>query len=238
MRILHIVGTIDPKAGGVSEAIRALILYSPPDYKHEIVSMDDPAAPFLAKIPAPTHAFGPTSTAFAYSPKLRPWLIANRDRFDGVFVHGLWVYCGVAAWQTLAGRIPYVVFPHGMLDPYFKRAFPRKHLKKWLYWLAAQFWVLRGADKVLFTCSVEAELAKKSFWLHRWNPCVVAFGATGPSGDAAIHAFQKKALLARFPGFGSRRFLLFLGRIDPRRAVTFSLQLSSRLPASSRTSIL
>ncbi|WP_263384281.1 glycosyltransferase [Granulicella arctica] len=217
MRILHIVGTIDPKAGGVSDSIRALLEYGPSDYEHEVASMDDPAAPFLADLPVPTHAFGPVTSTFAYGPKLRPWLLANRDRFDGVFVHGLWVYCGIAAWQALAGHTPYVVFPHGMLDPYFKHAFPLKHLKKWLYWLPAQYWVLRRADKVLFTCDVEAELARQSFWLHRWNPHVVAFGATAPLGDAAEHNVQRQAFLNLFPQLQDRRFLLFLGRIHHKK---------------------
>jgi glycosyltransferase involved in cell wall biosynthesis len=214
MRILHIVATIDPRAGGVSEAIRALLTYGPSEYEQEVASIDDPAAPFLAELPVPAHAFGPATSTFAYSSKLLPWLVANRNRFDAVFVHGLWVYCGIAAWRAFAGHTPYAVFPHGMLDPYFKRAFPRKHLKKWLYWLPAQYWVLRAANKVVFTCAMEAELAKQSFWLHRWNPHVVAFGATGPNGDPAI---LKQAFFTRFSQLNGRRFLLFLGRIHPKK---------------------
>ncbi len=231
MRILHIVGTIDPRAGGVSEAIRSLFEYGPSDYQHEVVSMDDPQAPFLAELPVPTHAFGPATSTFAYSPKLLPWLRANRARFDGIFVHGLWIYCGIAAWRAFAGRTPYAVFPHGMLDPYFKHAFPRKHLKKWLYWLPAEYWVLRAADKVLFTCSVEAELAKQSFWLHHWNPCVVAFGATGPTGDTRAHQAQQQAFLTRFPALEGRRFVLFLGRIHQKKGCDLLIDAFIRIAA-------
>ena len=214
MRILHMVGTIDPKAGGVSEAIRALLEYGPSDYQHEIVSIDEPEAPFLAALPAPTHALGPTTSTFAYTPKLVPWLIANRHRFDGVFVHGLWGYSGLAAWRAFRGHLPYVVFTHGMLDPYFKHAFPLKHLKKWLYWAPVEYWVLRGAYKVLFTCNAEEKLAEQSFWLHRWNPFVVAFGATAPEGDPAI---QLQTFQAVCPEVQGRRFLLFLGRIHRKK---------------------
>ena len=66
-----------------------------------------------------------------------------------VVVNGLWQYCGYAAWRTLAGNTPYVVFTHGMLDPYFKHAFPLKHIKKWLYWVPAEYRVLRDAYRVL-----------------------------------------------------------------------------------------
>src|SRR5579875_2592538 len=100
MRILHIIGTMNPEAGGPTEAVRVLITHSPPDSTHEIVTLDDPAAPFLREVPAPIHPMGPQSSTFGYSPKLLPWLRVNRDRFDGVIVHGLWQYIGFAAWQA------------------------------------------------------------------------------------------------------------------------------------------
>ena len=213
-RILHVVGTIDPKAGGVSEAIRALIEYSPPGYAHEVVSVDDPSAGFLSAMPFPVHPLGPHGRLLEYSSRLLPWMKANRNRYDGVFVHVLWFYPGYAAWRAFSGHQPYVVFPHGMLDPYFKRAFPRKHLKKWLWWLPAGYWVLRGAYRVLFTCEAEERLARESFWLHRWKPYVVAFGATGPHDDpaTATEAFWKVC-----PAVRERRFLLFLGRIHRKK---------------------
>ncbi len=213
-RILHVVGTIDPKAGGVSEAIRALIAYSPTEYVHEVVTVDDPRAEFIATLPFPVHGLGPHGRLLEYSRRLLPWLRIHRDRFDAVFVHGLWIYPGYAAWRAFAGRKPYAVFTHGMLDPYFKRAFPLKHIKKWLWWLAAEYWVLRGAYRVLFTCAAEERLARESFWLHRWRPYVAAFGATGPEGDPeeARSAFQSIC-----PAVRQRRFLLFLGRIHRKK---------------------
>jgi len=56
----------------------------------------------------------------------------------------MWQFTGYAVWRTMKGHVPYMVYAHGMLDPYFKRAFPTKHLKKWLYWLPVEYWVLRG----------------------------------------------------------------------------------------------
>jgi glycosyltransferase involved in cell wall biosynthesis len=168
MRVLHIVGTISPAAGGPTEVIRMLIRYAPQGYENELVTLDDPAAPFLRAangdpvLPFPVHPLGAAKKSW-YSPKLIPWLRANRDRFDGIIVHGLWEFTGLGI-RLAHGRVPYVVFPHGMLDPYFKRRFPSKHLKKWLYWLPAEYWVLRGAERVLFTTNVERDLARQSFW--------------------------------------------------------------------------
>ncbi len=80
-----------------------------------------------------------------------------------------------------------MVFAHGMLDPYFRRAFPLKHLKKWIYWLAAEYWILRAADRVLFTTEREAELARESFSPSRWLAQVVPYGASLPDGDPKVY---------------------------------------------------
>ena len=214
MRILHIIGTLDPKAGGTTEFVHVLMQHGPADYITEIVTLDDPTSAFLQGASLPVHAMGPQTSVYGRTEKLLPWLKANRDRFDGVFVHGLWQYCGYAAWRVFGGRVPYMVFPHGMLDPYFKRAFPKKHLKKWAYWLPVEYWVLRAARRVLFTTEAERDLAAESFWLHHWKPYVVPFGTIPPSGDPLA---QREAFYTHCPTARSRRFLLFLGRIHPKK---------------------
>ncbi len=213
MRIPHIVGSIDPAAGGPTEAIRMLVRYAPPGYTAELATLNDPSEPFLRDLPFPVHALGISRKSW-YSPKLLPWLRSNRDRFDGVMVHGLWEFTGLAARLACVGKLPYVVFPHGMLDPWFKRTFPHKHRKKWLYWLLAEYWVLRGAHRVLFTTAPERDLARESFFLQRWNPLVVALGAEPPPADrqTLLDAFH-----ARCPELRGLRFLLFLGRIHPKK---------------------
>lgn len=231
MRILHVISEIDPRLGGTSEAVRALIEYGPPDVQSEVVTTDPPQSPYLADFSFPVHALGPATRGYRFTPRLIPWLRANRDRFDGVIVHGMWQHVGYAVWRTIRGRLPYFVFPHGMLDPYFKRAFPRKHLKKWPYWLAVDFWVLRGAARVLFTCEAEAELAKQSFALHQWKPEVVPFGSISPAGDADA---QRAAFYALHPSLRGLRFVLFLGRIHPKKGcdllVDAFVQLAHRDP--------
>lgn len=224
MRILHIIGTIDPAAGGPTEAIRMIIHYRPPGYEAEVATLDSPDAPFLKDLPFKVHALG-TKRKHWYSPKLIPWLKANRDRFDGVLVHGLWVFTGLATLIAISGNRPYMVFPHGMLDPYFKRRFPLKHMKKWLYWVLAEYWVLRSADQVLFTTAIERDLAAKSFWLWRWDPMVVSYGA-----DPQQLKFQEQlpAFYERCPELHSKpksaQVILFLGRIDPKKGCDLLLE--------------
>jgi glycosyltransferase involved in cell wall biosynthesis len=224
MRILHIVGTISPAAGGPTEVIRMLIRYAPQGYANELVTTDDPHAAFLKDLPFPVHALGGAHKSW-FAPKLIPWLKANRDRFDGIVVHGLWEFTGLAVLLA-HGRVPYVVFPHGMLDPYFKRRFPAKHLKKWLYWLPAEYWVLRGAERALFTTDLERDLARQSFWLAQWTPMVVALGSEPPPADTArlLAAFQQRVPEIFVTPERPRRFLLFLGRIHPKKGCDLLVQ--------------
>ncbi len=213
MRILHIVGSIDPAAGGPTEAIRMLVRYAPEGYSAELVTLNNPSEPFLRDLHFPVHALGAAHKRW-YSPRLLPWLRANGRRFDGVMVHGLWEYTGLAARLAFGGKLPYVVFAHGMLDPWFKKTFPLKHRKKWLYWLAAEYWVLRGAHRVLFTTALERNLAAKSFWLQKWQSMVVPLGTDPPpaSREDLLRAFAD-----RCPELAGKRFLLFLGRLHPKK---------------------
>ena len=214
MRLLHIIGTMSPEAGGPTESVRSLIAFAPPGYSFEVVTLDAPDAAFLKNYSFPVHALGPVGTVYAYNSKLVPWLRANEHRFDGVIVNGLWQYCGFAARRVFGGKKPYVVFTHGMLDPYFRHRFPLKHMKKWLYWLFSEYWVLRGAERVLFTTDAEERLAKESFAIYRWKGSVVPYGAAGPTGDPET---LRRAFLERFPEMDGRRFVLFLGRIHRKK---------------------
>ncbi len=216
MRVLHLISTIDPAAGGPTEVVRMLVELAPPGTQSEIVTVDAPSAPFLAAIPCPVHALGPPRTPLQYSPRLVPWLRANRSRFDGVIVHGLWSTVAASARVALHGHVPYVVFPHGMLDPWFRIGAPLKHARKWIYWHLAEARALRAAHRVLFTTAVERELAVQSFGNPGWRTEVTPLGAMPqPPATAADAA----AFYARCPQVKGKRALLFLGRIHPKKGV-------------------
>ncbi|WP_263409576.1 glycosyltransferase [Terriglobus tenax] len=221
MRILHIIRTINPEAGGPIEGVRTLIRYRDLGYHGEVVTQDDPNAPYLKGLDFPVHALGPVNSTYGYTSKMIPWMKANRHRFDGAVVNGLWNYGGFAAYRALAGHLPYVVFPHGMLDPYFKSAYPLKHLKKLLYWLPTEYWVLRAANYVLFTSRAEKELAEKTFPVWSWTPHIVPYGADHPriSKEDAQRVFFEHA-----PELRDKRFLLFLGRIHPKKGVDLMIE--------------
>ena len=230
MRILHIIGTLNPESGGPTESVRTLLSFSSIGYVGEVVTFDDPKASYLQRYDFPVHALGPVGTTYGFNRKLVPWLKKNRHRFDGVVVNGLWQYCGLAAWLALAGKQPYVVFSHGMLDPYFKQAFPLKHLKKWLYWVPAEYRVLRDAYRVLFTSTAEKRLAEQSFWLHRWNPMVVPYGANKPSQKSPQELTD--IFYQQCPEMRGKRFLLYLGRIHRKKGCDMLIEAFGKVASS------
>lgn len=217
MRFLHLISSVDAAGGGPIEGAtqlqRALAAQG---HAGEFASMDDPDATCVREFSAaPLHALGPGRGRFGYSARLQPWLQANSSRFDAVMVNGLWQYIGLGTRRALAGTAtPYFVFPHGMLDPWFKHRYPLKHLKKWLYWPWAEYRVLRDARRVLFTCEEERRLARQSFWLYQCDEAIVSFGTAAPDDDPAV---SKAAFYASFPHLRGKRLLLYLGRIHSKK---------------------
>lgn len=216
---------MDPRGGGPQEVVRMLLAYSPPGVVNEIATMDVPEAEFLRESTLPIHALGKPGGGW-YSPRLMPWLRENRGRFNGVILHGLWGFQSIAMLHTVAGRVPYMVFPHGMLDPYFKQTFPAKHFKKWIFWLLNEYWLLRRARRVLFTTAAERDLAPKSFFLWRWKPLIAALGSERPPMPLPE---ARLAFAGCCPAVSGRRFLLFLGRIHPKKGCDLLLQAFAEL---------
>jgi glycosyltransferase involved in cell wall biosynthesis len=216
MRLLRSIRSVNPAGGGPIEGIKqvALVLAAL-GHETEIVSLDSPEDAWVKECPVKVHAMGPVRSGYGYSSKLVPWLREHRREYDAVVVSGLWQYSGFGVWRALRGTdTPYFVFPHGMLDPWFKRAYPLKHLKKWLYWPWADYRMLRDARAVLFTSEEECRAARESFWLYRCNEVVVNYGIAAPTGDVEA---QKEAVLARFPELAGKRAFVFLSRIHEKK---------------------
>ena len=231
MRILNVIRSVNPVHGGPSEGLRQLIgAFGKLGHTIEVLTLDAPGAPWLASFPARTFSLGPVATKYGYSGRMVPWLKEHAQGYDAVVVHGLWQYHGLAVWRALHGsRVPYFMYFHGMLDPWFKWRYPLKHLKKWLYWPWADYRVARDAKAVLFTASEEARLAAKSFWLYRVKPAVVGYGL---ALDEHAESSRAEDFYQAFPQTRGKRIVLFLGRIHPKKGCDLLIPAFAELAAS------
>ncbi len=173
-------------------------------------------------IDVPVHMKGPARGPLAYSGEFNQWLAQNSGRFDVLISHGLWRYNSHATRRAArsAGR-PYFIFPHGMLDPWFKRYYPVKHLQKCAYWWLTEYSVLRDARAVLFTCKEELLLARESFRPYKCVERVVPLGTSEPPQNKDE---QQKAFFRAFPGLQDKRVVLFLGRLHEKKGCDLLLR--------------
>jgi len=220
MKILQLLPSLDPRQGGPAECVRqSAAALAAQGHRVEILTLDAPDAPWLRDTGLAVHALGPAHGGYRYCPALVPWLRTHARSFAAVIVNGLWQHHGFATWRALRDSgVPYFVFPHGMLDPWFRRAHPLKHLKKWLYWPWAEYRVLRDACAVLFTAEEERRRARESFWLYRANERVVSFGTSVPPPAFATDGGSlAERFLDAYPRLRGKRLVLFLGRLHPKK---------------------
>jgi glycosyltransferase involved in cell wall biosynthesis len=228
MKLLRVIHSLNAHGGGPSEGIRQV---TPHLDKHDVhttvLSLDSPESRCLKNQPFTAHGLGPGLTGYGFRPGLSKQIRELALAHDAVIIHGLWQYHAFATWRALYGTdIPYFVYPHGMLDPWFKRAYPLKHLKKLLYWTLADHRVLRDAQAVLFTTESERILAHASFPFYQVREQVVGYGTSLPPNSP--HS-QLDAFYIQFPQLRHHRLLLYLGRIHPKKGLDLLLVAFSRV---------
>jgi glycosyltransferase involved in cell wall biosynthesis len=227
MRLLHVIHGLSPADGGPPENLRQLsVAFAQVGVTIEVLSQDAPDAPYLSRYPFKVHALGPATSTYGGNPRLLAWLKKHIREFDGAVVEGLWQYNGPAVHTAASGQVPYVVFTHGMLDPWFQRQYPFKHLKKYVYWLMRQYAVLRDAYRVVFTTEQEQQLATVSFKPHDWQGVVVPLGTVRPGGDPEQH---QESFYTLCPAARGRRLILFLGRIHEKKGCDLLVEAFARV---------
>lgn len=238
LSILHLVASMDPRHGGVTSGILSLTsALAGLGHRVAVASLDAPDAAFLATMPEVIPLGRPTSrrsrrlpwNRYGYQPGAVGWLRRHAGDYDVIIVNGLWNYAALVARLALVrGKTPYVVYPHGMLDPWFKRHAPLKAVAKQAVWWLCEGALLRRAGAVLFTSEDERQLARQSFWPYRARERVVGYGAIDIEGDPDA---QRLAFRSAVPRLGDRRFLLFLSRIHPKKGCDLLVTAFARLAA-------
>jgi glycosyltransferase involved in cell wall biosynthesis len=228
MRLLQVTGTLDPTYGGpcvvVNQLTRSLTHLG---HSVDVVTLDSPSAPWLTDLPGAPRAFGSGLGRYGYSRHLSCWLEQHAPDYDAVTVHGIWQYQSqaVRAACRRAG-VPYFLFVHGALDPWFRERYPGKHAKKALYWRLLEHRTLRDAQAVLYTCDEERRLARTSFTPYQAREAIVSLGIEAPMGNPAL---QREAFLSAHPHLRDKRILLFLGRLHPKKGCDLLIEALSRV---------
>ena len=228
------VQTLDPTTGGV---VRAVLLLSEEmarqGHEVEITTLDPKDSPNETPTTLPVHELGRSNRGYGFSPYLQQWLDRHGRNYDCVIVNGCWQYSGFAAWRRFhKSPIPYYVMPHGMLDPWFKRTYALKHLKKWLYWPWGEYRILRDARAVIFTSDAERLQARESFWLYKVRERVAPLGVEVPLVVSTDEFF------ARFPQLQGKRIVLFLGRLHVKKGVDILIDAFTRVAATDSSVVL
>jgi glycosyltransferase involved in cell wall biosynthesis len=222
-----VIRSADPSYGGplagVRETAREL---NRRGHTVHILTLDGPHSPAIQDIDVPLFAAGSSYLSYGYAPRLKPWLRSNASRYDAIILNGIWEYSSVGSWRALRkAGVPYFLYTHGMLDPWFETR-RVAHWKKTAYWKLWEHRVLRDAAAVLFTSEEEQRLAPSSFAPYRCEQRVVSYGTAPPPEGADTQAAK---FYAEFPDLRGRRIVLFLGRLHPKKGCDLLLRAFAEL---------
>ncbi|HJQ60553.1 MAG TPA: glycosyltransferase, partial [Vineibacter sp.] len=232
MRILHLIATLARESGGPAQA--CLEMARAVAARGHDVAISTTNWPGKAAEPVPTgvplRQDGVTVTYFpvlpprGWKPSLAMARVLRRElaSFDVVHLHSLYLF-----HDWLGGRlcrrfgVPYIVRPHGMLDPYIRNHHRgRKHLMELLF----QDRVLRHAAAVHYTSEVEREISRP--FDHGAPARIVPLGVDLAGFDALP---PPERFAERFPETRGRRIVLFLSRLHPKKGLDLLLPAFARL---------
>ena len=154
------------------------------------------------------------------------WLRANMRQYDIVHVHGLYRFPPTyAAYRARKQNVPYIIRPHGNLDPYLYKQSSRSLLLKRLWERWFDLPNLNGASAIHYTSEDERERA--AFLKLRAPAFVVPNGLKWARFAAlpACGAFRERL------GIGEAPLVLFLSRINFKKGLDLLVPAFARVRA-------
>lgn len=174
MRVLHVIPAVAARYGGPGvvavETVRALraagvdaLLLTTDADGNERLQVETGRETLWDGVPAVILPLG-GEDRYKWSGALARWLDAHVSDFDVVDVHAVFSHSSVAAGRACRQQgIPYVVRPHGALDPW---SLSRKAWqKRLLFWWGVRP-LLTGASYLQYTTAAEQACAERALsWL-------------------------------------------------------------------------
>lgn len=225
MRILHVISTMAPSSGGPTAVMAALLKAqvrigqevalcttdrdNPTSQRLDAASVHDRLAPEIA-----SHVFAAGMPSLLISRAMRAWLRQNIHGFDLVHVHGLYRFPPTYAAHLARRRgVPYIIRPHGNLDPFLYRQSSRSMLLKRLWERWFDLPNLHDASAIHYT--TEDERQRASFLKLRAPSFVVPNGLDW----ARFAELPPRGAFRAQLGIGEAPLVLFLSRLNFKKGL-------------------
>lgn len=232
MRAVHIIQSLDPLKGGTTECLRLLTAASEDArIQSHVITLDDPKSSWLTAWKTTVVSLGPSITHYSWIKGLRHKIGDQLQPGDVVIIHGLWQHhCPETRIACMQAGIPYVVYPHGMLDPWALRHNPWKRVAKSIASLLFMRRVFEDASLLCFTCEEEREAALPALSGTGTRQFVSPLGIEAPSEDLAK---LREEFHSTHPELLGKRIILQLGRLHPKKGCDLAIEGFARWKHSS-----
>lgn len=166
------------------------------------------------------HNVWPIGGRWNVAPSITSTLRRTIATYDVVHIHWLYDFaCLAAARAAVAAGVPFVLQPHGSLDPHLRR---KSRLVKTVYLATLGHSLLNKAAAIVFTSEQERQLASYGPRRPEW---VVPAGLDGSLFE---HLPPPGQFRAAFPAVDGP-FLLFVGRLSPQKGLDLLLAAHARI---------
>jgi glycosyltransferase involved in cell wall biosynthesis len=218
MKVLHVISGLRQTAGGTVTALLGLADAQRRQGLHvaiaaSFVRPEDDEAASLRAAGLEVHQIGPCRDPRSRHAQIGAWIEQLARDADVVHIHALWeTIQHAAARRCQRLGVPYVITPHGMLDPW---SLAQGALKKKLYIALRLRRNLNRAAAIHFTTTTERDLVMGPLRLKA--PAVVEPNGLDLSEFDSLP--PRGTFRARFPQIGQRRAVIFLGRLHHKKGL-------------------
>lgn len=235
MKVLHVISSLAPRAGGPTRVLQQLARVQAAAGMQVTIctsNADNPSGTLPVPTDQPLREHGVTLCyhRIQFAPLLvslpmARWLHQHIGEFDIVHIHGLYRFPpSYAAWYANRRGIPYLIRPHGGLDPYLHQQSSVSVRLKRLYERLIDLPNLHHADAIQFTTRQEQQLTKP---LQLRAPAIIVPNGLDWSDFAELPA--RGAFRARLGLSAETPLLLFLGRINFKKGLDLLIPAFARL---------
>jgi len=224
MKILHVLESFAPRYGGPVSVAMALTC-AQAELGHEVTVcttnlnypqgiLRPPSRAAICDNRVQVLYFPAQFRPLTFSAQLRSFIKNNITTFDILHIHGLYRFPPTyTAYQARKQKIPYIVMPHGALDPYLYTKSSRSVWLKRFYERWFDLPNLHGAGAIHYTAEDERQRAA---FLGLRAPSFVIPNGIDWNRYAQLPA---RGAFRTALGLGDAPLVLFLGRLHPKKGL-------------------